>query len=216
VPGVAGQHFEMARQKLDDLVRRADEANRLARRGNLIAVHRHRNLDRALATGPILRRDGRWRKARLHSGFDGLHRRPRHVSWRRHGGFPRDPPVHREDEWDGGIGRALAGAPPHDGHRGHDGHCKHQDDEKDHDGDGMRVASFTTLAASTRKARGVPRIASGYTGTPPRVLCPRCGVAQSSSLVDWLSFARFVRPLACENPAAAPRPGRLRLASPGR
>jgi hypothetical protein len=75
----------------------------------------------------------------------------------------------------------------------------------------MRVAGFTTLAASTRKARGVPLTANGYTAIAAQGYTPAGSLEPQSSLPlgnDWAPFADF---LACENPAATTGGQRLDL-----
>ena len=75
----------------------------------------------------------------------------------------------------------------------------------------MRVAGFTTLAASTRKARGVPLIAHRYTATAAQGYTPAGTLEPQSSLPLGMDWARFADFLACENPAATTGGQRLKL-----
>jgi hypothetical protein len=79
--------------------------------------------------------------------------------------------------------------------------------------DRMRVTGFTTLAASTRKARGVPRVASRRSPATARKSPQPRMLARSSPLRIRMRCARFTRPPACEKSAVTPGRGQLEVGS---
>src|SRR5215204_7418834 len=156
----------MAWEELYDLVRGPHEPDGFARRRRVhVTVERARDADRAITHVPEWWRDRGPRRGPHGRGCKTRHRARLHgLQRRRHRCLPRDPGVHREHEWDRGITLPPRRPPPLDGDGGRSGQCEHQKgDEKDHSGNGMRVGSVTTLAEAARKARGVPRVASGNT-----------------------------------------------------
>src|SRR5215212_9510016 len=212
VPLVTRDHLEVTRQELHDLVRRTDEAHCLARRGDLtVTVDSDRDARLALGRWPAWlagrRRRRRRSEARRRLRVGGLPLGGRHAR------LPVDPrAVHREHERDGGIGNVALGAPPSVEHGSRSGHCEEQDgDDEDQDGDGMRVTRSRTLAASTTKARDVPRPA-GFglciptpAGTSRGALRRRRARSYSGSGTGYRARATD-----CENPAADDRRFRSR------